>query len=93
MNIFSYIRIPSNMRRICVYWNATVEIMKDMAIYDLVKSYPGLMNTIDGQTYSTIYTSIRESIRAENVEVLSKVVNCSGYIPVPWDLLAYDVSF
>lgn len=92
-NIVSFVDKPVYMKRVSHEWLNVIECSVTEAIERLTLKYPGRMRDIDDEIYSTLYTSMREAIRANDLADIAIIASSSGYLPIPWDLLAYDVSF
>lgn len=63
-------------------------------IITMRKKYPGIMRFIDGDEYSTTYTSMRQAIASNDFSLVSNVLRYNDKVSliIPWDLLAYDIG-
>lgn len=90
--IVSFSERPAIFRRISKTWMKNIDIQVSNAILTLESKYQGEMKTMDSDTYSTTYTRMREAIREGDIDVLRPIVSWSGYLPIPWDLFAFDIG-
>lgn len=87
------------LRGVCSTWLNVLEEHVRSAIDGLMRLYPGRMQTFIGHgrqyhtcVYSTLFTCLQEALRDGCDPVRIRIITTwSGYLPIPWDLLAYNV--
>lgn len=92
-NIISYMEKPISARRVAKEWKKSVDMEAANALKNLRIKYEGSMHTLDRKVYSTIYTKMRQATRAGDTEIIRPIVAYSRYLPINWDLLAFDIAF
>ena len=90
--IASYHPIPAILRRVSTSWRDKIDSYTNDTISALRRKYSGVMRTLDGESYSTIYTCLRQAIRDNNVGIVSILCTWTGYLPIPWNLYVYDIE-
>lgn len=91
-NILSFSNRALPLRGISKRWMGDIDQRLKDAFNTLNTKYPGEMMDIQETVYSTLYTQLREAIRNLDTDTVSAIVSTTKYLPVPWDLLAFDVA-
>lgn len=89
--VISYMRDLSSMYDVCVSARRECIRLGISAAKDVMKRYSGRMRDITGTVYRTLYTCMREAIRNKDVSLIQVISTSGARVPVPWDLLVYDI--
>lgn len=93
--IIPFMNKPAILRCVCSCWRNKFDFIVKKRANRLLSLYDTPKKALDRE-YSTVYTAMRNALRSkltsEACICILTICTCSGYLPIPWDLLAYDVS-
>lgn len=76
--------------RLCHSWRDAIDANMKLITDELKRRYPGIRRTIDGSTYSTLFTSMQDAIASGETILTRRIVAYTGYLPINWDLLIFS---
>lgn len=94
--ICSFMERPALLRSVCSYWKYLLDDIVRKASDSFLSLHDIPKRSLDRE-YITLYIAMRNALQNDiddtTIFLLKKICTYSGYLPIPWDLLAYDIGF